>query len=167
MAFDLDNCRNEKLPIEDDSVSEFYMSHCIEHIKDTLALMQDLHRVAIPGAKITIRTPYGSSDDAWEDPTHVRAYFLQSWLYFAQPAYWRADYGYRGDWQAELVVLSVDKYDPRIAEFQPEDILRKVYVERNLVKEMTAVLRAIKPIREAKKELQRPPRVHFSFGGST
>lgn len=31
-------------------------------------------------------------DDAVEDPTHARQYFLNSFGYFLQPFYWRADY---------------------------------------------------------------------------
>ena len=63
--------------------------------------MQELWRIAKPNAKMVIRVPHGASDDAWEDPTHVRAYFSNSFGYYSQPYYWRADYGYRGDWLHE------------------------------------------------------------------
>ena len=84
------------LPLPDGSVEEFLLSHVLEHIREPLPMMEELWRVAAPGARMTVRCPYGSSDDAWEDPTHVRAIFLQSFGYFSQPYYWRADYGYRG-----------------------------------------------------------------------
>src|SRR5438034_1003306 len=86
---DLDGCAAMPLPFEYDSVDEFLGSHLIEHLRNPLPLMQELHRVAIAGAKAVFRTPYGSSDDAYEDPTHVRQYFLNSWSYFSQPYYWR------------------------------------------------------------------------------
>lgn len=92
LVADLGMCRHQSLPFDADSVDEFFMSHVIEHIRDTLALMQELHRIAKPGAKLVARVPYGSSDDAWEDPTHVRAYFIQSWGYFSQPYFWKAQY---------------------------------------------------------------------------
>jgi hypothetical protein len=41
-------------------------------------LMQELHRIAKPNGKLVIRCPHGASDDAWEDPTHVRAFFARS-----------------------------------------------------------------------------------------
>src|SRR5215831_340537 len=104
---DLERCAEVPLPIDDNSIDEFLLSHLIEHIRAPLPLMQELHRVARPEAKAIIRVPYGSSDDAWEDQTHVRAYFLQSFGYFSQPYYWRADYGYRGDWQPLETILFV------------------------------------------------------------
>src|SRR5262245_8385571 len=72
---DLDACRTVPLPWPDGSVEECALLHVIEHLRDPLPLMQELHRVAAPGALLTIRTPHGGSDDAWEDQTHVRAYF--------------------------------------------------------------------------------------------
>lgn len=158
---DLNACRSKRLPFDDDSVDEFLLSHTIEHIPDTLALMQELHRIAKSGSILTARTPYGSSDDAWEDPTHVRAYFIQSWGYFSQPYYWRADYGYRGDWQPETLELAVDKDDNR--DMTPQEILARVFAERNVVKEMVATLRCVKPIREPKRELQLLPQIKFTM----
>jgi len=52
------------------------------NISNTLRLMQELWRIAKPDAHMTIRIPHGSSDDAWEDPTHERAYFANSFGYF-------------------------------------------------------------------------------------
>lgn len=142
-----------------DSAEQFLLSHTLEHIQDSLALMQELHRIAKPNAICTVRVPYGSSDDAWEDPTHVRAYFIQSWLYFSQPAYWRADYGYRGDWQPERIELRLPK--ALTANTTAQDLLARVNRERNLVSEMVATLRAVKPVREPKRELQTPPQIMF------
>ena len=139
------------------------MSHVIEHIPDTLALMQELHRIAKPGAKLVARTPYGSSDDAWEDPTHVRAYFIQSWGYFSQPYYWRADYGYCGDWQPETLELLVDKTEHERNVTVPKFMLELVFARRNVVREMVATLRCVKPIREPRRELQQLPRIIFSL----
>ena len=143
----------------ENSVDQVMMSHTIEHITNTLPLMQELHRIAKPGAICTIRVPYGSSDDADEDPTHVRRYFLQSWLYFSQPAYHRADYGYRGDWQPETVELVVSAL--RFEGLTWHAGMNIVRAERNVVREMIATLRAVKPIREPKRELQVPPEIKF------
>lgn len=98
---------------------------------------------------------------AFEDPTHVRQYFVQSWSYFSQPFYWRADYGYRGDWQPERVVLKLRRNEFRGKSKQ--DIWREVERSRNVVVEMTATLRCVKPIREPQRELQVPPRIEVSL----
>ena len=81
----LDDPEKVTLPWPDDSVDEFAMIHCLEHLHYPLPLMEELWRTAKPGAKITIACPYGSSDDADEDPTHVRRIFLNSFSYFGQP----------------------------------------------------------------------------------
>ncbi len=154
---DLNLCRTMPLPFEDASFDELYMNHVLEHIPDALGLMQELWRIAKAGAILTARTPYGSSDDAWEDPTHVRPYFLQSWGFFSQPFYWRADYQFRGDWNPELVMLLIPK---AILDATPPDgIKTRIMQERNIVREMIATLKKIDPPRAPKKELLKVPPV--------
>jgi SAM-dependent methyltransferase len=156
---DLESCRDRPLPIESDSVDEFLLSHVLEHIRDSLALMQDLHRVAKAGAMAVVRLPYGSSDDAWEDQTHVRAYFTQSFGYFSQPYYWRADYGYRGDWQPRRITLFVN--DNLCSRLEMPAINELIQSRRNIVQEMVAELEAIKPPRDPRRELQQLPRIEI------
>lgn len=147
------------LPFETDSIAEIAASHLLEHIRNSLGLMQELHRVAKPGATAIFRVPYGSSDDADADPTHVRRYFWGSWGYFSQPYYWRADYGYRGDWEVEDILLFVnDEYRDK----PWEEVYRAVQERRNVVTEMVATLRAIKPARPPLRALQKMPPVRFS-----
>lgn len=145
------------LPFADDSINEFLLQHVLEHIREPLPLMQELHRIARPGAVAIVRTPYGSSDDAWEDPTHVRPYFLGSFGYFGQPLYWRADYGYRGDWAVERIVLLIPR--SRAGARSADAVMELVRRERNVVAEMYAELRAVKPIRPPLRELQQMPPV--------
>lgn len=156
---DLDRVRDKPIPLADGSISEFLLSHVIEHLRDPLAVMQELWRLAEPGARATIRVPHGATDDAWEDPTHVRAYYPGSLIYFAQPTYWRADYGYRGDWQLERVQLVVDR--ERCAGLDPSQVYARVQSERNWVREMIAHLSAVKPAREPRAESMRPPRIEI------
>ncbi len=158
---DLDACTHTPLPFETDSVEEFLGSHLLEHIQHSLPLMQELHRIARPGARAVFHLPYGSSDDAHEDPTHVRQYFLNSFGYFSQPFYWRADYGYRGDWQPETIGLKVrhQRYHAKTA----EQIMEDVTYLRNVVVEMTVELTAVKPIRPPDKDLRRNPRVEITL----
>lgn len=149
---DLDRCRDTPLPIESDSIDEFLLSHVIEHIRDQLSMMQELYRIAKPGAVAVARVPYGSSDDAFEDPTHVRQMFLESFGYFGQPAYWRADYNYRGDWDVRKITLIVPRQQNE--GLSAQQILDKVKMLRNVVTEMVVELVAIKPARKPLRELQ-------------
>jgi SAM-dependent methyltransferase len=156
---DLDRCAEIPLPFEDGSFGELLASHLFEHLRNPLPFMQELHRIAKPGAKAVFHTPYGSSDDAIEDPTHVRLCFLQTFGYFSQPYYWRADYGYRGDWNTSLIRLLVSRtqYDGKT----PQAIMADVMHLRNVVREMIVELVAVKPIREPKRELQTPAHIEL------
>lgn len=143
------------LPFDDDTFDEIVGIDLIEHITDALGLMQELYRIAKPDATCTFALPYGSSDDAWEDPTHVRPYFVNSWSYFSMPFYYRADYGYRGDWQPETLNLDVT------CTGDVNGILLQVMELRNVVQRQVITLRAVKPAREPLQSLIVPPQVGF------
>lgn len=136
----------ESVAVLDNTFDEMLMSHVIEHLKEPLVAMQELWRVAKPDCILTVSCPYGSSDDAFEDPTHYRQYFLGSWYYFQPGAYHKADYGYLGDWAVERLVLRC-RPEP-IARLNGRDAMRVVMRDRNVVVEQIATLRAIKPRRE-------------------
>ncbi|MFN7226969.1 MAG: methyltransferase domain-containing protein [Holosporales bacterium] len=160
IVFDLNTCRSNRLPLLDNSVHAFYGCHFFEHITDTLALMQELWRIAIPGAQLLFRVPYGASNDAMEDPTHSRPLFENNFVYFGQPAYSRADYGYTGDWKIEKISLVVpNKYK----DVSLDDLALKVKHERNHVDEMLVYLKAIKPSRKREYTLLEWPSVEYQF----
>jgi hypothetical protein len=69
-------------PFKDDSVEEVYVSHYAEHTKDLMKFMDEIWRICIPDAKVTIVGPYYTSIRAWQDPTHTRALSEATWLYF-------------------------------------------------------------------------------------
>ena len=159
-----------------DTVSELRADHLIEHIRNPLPMMQELWRVAEPGALFTLTCPYGSSDDAWENQTHVRPYFVGSWLAFSAPYYWREDYGYGGDWQAKHIMLKLREEALRrlvggtdalsIAAGTAtvghcEVAMRAVNTYQNMVAEMEVILEAVKPAREQKRELLEYPVVQL------
>lgn len=160
VVFDLEACFAMHLPFAPDSVSEIVGVDLIEHVAHPLELMGELHRVAAPGALCTWILPYGSSDDAWEDPTHVRPYFIGSWRYFAQPIYYRADYGYRGDWDIEEIALDLPAHYRGTS---PDVVLADVMTLRNVVLRQTVILRAVKPARPCDPALLSPPPVRFVF----
>ena len=158
LAFDLEMGSGAALPLPDASIDEFLLSHVLEHIGNVLGLMRELHRVATPGATAWVRVPHGASDDAFEDPTHARARFPGSFGCFSQPYCWRADYGQRGDWETESVTRRVPAAN-FAAGTDDGAILARVTRERNLVSAMVAKLRAVKPARAPRRELQTPLRL--------
>ena len=150
------------IPLDNDSVDEFHCAHVLEHIHNPLAMMEELHRIAKPNAIIKFIVPYGSSDGAWEDPTHVRPMFPESFGYYCQPYYHLADYGYRGDWQIEAIDLTLPD-GPLRFENDINVIKQTIKRERNVVDELIAHLIAIKPIREPKLELVTRPQIRYLF----
>lgn len=79
LVYDLENF---PWPIPDNSVDEAYCSHYIEHTKDIIAFMEEVHRILKPGGKILIRAPYYNSMRGWQDPTHTRLISEATFLYY-------------------------------------------------------------------------------------
>jgi len=52
---------------------------------DVNPFMVDLYRVCVPGARVTVKTPYYVSRKAFVDPTHVRLMTEESFEYFKSP----------------------------------------------------------------------------------
>jgi SAM-dependent methyltransferase len=149
VATDFDH--GPQLPFADGTVGYSEGSHVIEHLADPLPFMAELWRVTRRNGTAVFRCPYGSTDDADEDPSHVRRMFPGSWVAFSQPYYHRADYGYRGDWQLTDLTLTVF---PELAEATDPELYSMIRFQRNVVREMTARLRCVKPAREPLRELQ-------------
>lgn len=73
-------------PFPDHSVSEVYLSHVLEHLRDPKAFFREAHRVLIPNGTCLVRVPYGGHHAAWWDLTHVQPWFAETFA-FLQPGY--------------------------------------------------------------------------------
>ncbi len=149
------NLDTDRILLDDDSVDESVGTHVLEHLHNPLHFMAELWRVTKPGGRAVFFLPYGSSDDAWEDPTHVRPYFIQSAQFFGQPAYWRADYGYRADWDVKSVQLDMprDRYEGMDFPL----VMGEVLALRNVVKQLVFEFVCVKPVREPVRSETVPP----------
>lgn len=148
VIFDLEKISSTNpLPFEDDTFDEILAAHTLEHIHNILPLMAELHRVTKAEGVLLLRVPYGASASAYDDPTHCRQFYPPSLLYFGQPTYWRADYGYRGDWRVEECGLLIPKYIQERLDSLGIDIRFAVQHMFNIVDEMVAALICVKPVR--------------------
>jgi SAM-dependent methyltransferase len=77
----------------------------LEHIPDLTAAMTNCLRLLRPGGCFYISVPYDLSLGAWQDPTHVRAFNENSWLYYT-------------DWHWYLGWVDM-RFDTVSIEFQP------------------------------------------------
>jgi SAM-dependent methyltransferase len=157
LAFDLEDCaRGTPLPFADGTVDVVLASHVLEHITGLVPLMREIHRALKPGGHLCVVSPYVSSDDAWEDPTHVRAFTELSFHYFNEKLYSKP--GHAGHYPSEidftLNVVSttlvpfadlVDPLSPNRIGSQAEMAIKKRFM-RNIIKEMQVVLSKPKPV---------------------
>lgn len=57
-------------PLSDSTFDDIYAIHVIEHVDSVVKVMEEIHRLAKPNAKIVIITPHHSDMSSWTDPTH-------------------------------------------------------------------------------------------------
>lgn len=60
----------KRLPFRDGVFDEVRLAHVIEHLRDVVAIMAEVHRVCRSGAVVTVRTPHFSSIHSYTDPGH-------------------------------------------------------------------------------------------------
>src|SRR5665213_873664 len=65
-----------------DKCSEIIAHDVLEHIPDLVSAMTNCLALLKVGGTMDISVPYYLSLGAWQDPTHVRAFNENSWLYY-------------------------------------------------------------------------------------
>jgi ubiquinone/menaquinone biosynthesis C-methylase UbiE len=73
--------------LPDNSVDWVYTTHTLEHIRNFVSLMDEIHRVCKNRAGIYIKVPPAIYEDkpfegAFRDPTHVRLFTERTFDYF-------------------------------------------------------------------------------------
>jgi SAM-dependent methyltransferase len=77
---------NDPLGLLPDNCCEYITtSHTLEHIREFLPLMAELHRILSSGGVLDIVVPHFTNPHGYSDPTHVRFFGLYSMHYFADP----------------------------------------------------------------------------------
>jgi len=73
-------------PFEDNTFDEVRVIHVLEHLDSILAVMEEIHRITKPDARIVVITPHHTDAISWQDPTHKWHLNSYSFSYF-EPAY--------------------------------------------------------------------------------
>jgi SAM-dependent methyltransferase len=102
------------LPFSDNSISSISAYDVLEHIPrwertetgigfPFIFLMNEIHRVLIPGGIFIAVTPAFPNDEAFKDPTHVNLIAKSTIQYFVEPEPWARllGYGYTGSFSVE------------------------------------------------------------------
>ncbi|MFA6908605.1 MAG: methyltransferase domain-containing protein [Patescibacteria group bacterium] len=69
-------------PFADNSFDAFYLNDIIEHLPDTVAVMEELYRLCKPDAHLYIRVINWNSKYNAEDPTHVKMFTEHTFDFF-------------------------------------------------------------------------------------
>jgi SAM-dependent methyltransferase len=71
-------------PFEDNQFDEILCYDIIEHLPDTVRVMEEIHRVAKPNAIVKIRVPHYACWWAYSDPTHKKVFSPFSFDHFLE-----------------------------------------------------------------------------------
>lgn len=83
----------ERLPFRTGSVDEVYTAHTIEHAKNFVKAMKEIHRVLKKGAKATVIVPHASVVTAFK-PWHITYFTFDAFTPFKKGNYedWYLDF---------------------------------------------------------------------------
>ena len=130
--------------ITDNSVSEIFCSHYIEHTEDIKSFMEEIYRIVIPKGVVRFIAPYYSSIRAMQDFTHKRFISENTFLYFVKDwieANKLDHYNINCNFQIESIKYI---YGPewKARAKQAQEFARKYYV--NAVEDIDIILRCVK-----------------------
>ena len=80
----IDSPRFGKVTIEKGMFKKIVANDVLEHIPDLISAMKNCRDLLKVGGEFVISVPYELSLGAWQDPTHVRAFNENSWLYYTE-----------------------------------------------------------------------------------
>lgn len=70
--------------LAENQIDQIVAIDVLEHVQQLPQLMGNCLKLLKEGGQFTILVPYDLSLGAWQDPTHVRAFNENSWLYYTQ-----------------------------------------------------------------------------------
>lgn len=69
-------------PLKNNEFDVIHASHIMEHLNDTVKVMEELYRILKPNGKLIIKVPCFAGSGAWGNPTHAKAFTIFSFDYF-------------------------------------------------------------------------------------
>ncbi len=94
---------SQTFPFPDNTVDYLRAHDIVEHLPDRIHTMNEIWRICKPGAWVDIRVPSTDGRGAFQDPTHISFWNINSFQYYAQefPAYLELckTYGFQGEFR--------------------------------------------------------------------
>lgn len=117
------------------SLALIYANNVLEHVADLPRMMSNCLELLAPGGEMLIEVPYEHAPTAWQDPTHVRAFNENSWLYYTD---W---FWYLGWFESRFGVRESSYLDERL---QPCNRDKAHFMRMRLVKQATTLAERMK-----------------------
>lgn len=128
----------------DNSVDVFYSSHFVEHVPDLNRFMTNAYKKLVDGGFFLITTPFGASVRAWQDPTHVRPIFRETYFYFSKAARQKMNNDHYGA-QCDFDIVEMwPVFNERFADLGDAQKEWQLKYGWNAVDDLTVLLRARK-----------------------
>ena len=98
-------------PIVAGTQCQIYASHVLEHLPDHYHFFREAWKALVDDGLLYLRVPYGGHPAAWWDPTHLRPWFIENFVY-VQPGYGRSignpqNEGWQWPFRVEMVDVRV------------------------------------------------------------
>jgi len=84
----------KRFPFRDNTFDMVVAISVLEHLKDFVVAMEEIHRITRPGASVHILVPHFSSAAAFVDPTHRQLLSARACDYFIAKTTIERDYGF-------------------------------------------------------------------------
>jgi len=98
-----------EIKVEQGMFTKIIANDVLEHIPDLVKAMTNCKDLLVEGGEFHIHVPYDLSLGAWQDPTHVRAFNENSWLYYT-------DWHWYLGWKDKFVVKELQLIKSKLAE---------------------------------------------------
>jgi SAM-dependent methyltransferase len=98
-----------EIKVEQGMFDSITANDVLEHIPDLVKAMTNCKDLLVEGGEFHIQVPYDLSLGAWQDPTHVRAFNENSWLYYT-------DWHWYLGWKDKFVVKELQLVKSKLAE---------------------------------------------------
>jgi len=103
------------LPFSDGEFEAVFANQVLEHVRDLVALVREVHRVLQPGGVFLVHVPYFRSSWAHIDPTHVRSFTINSMDYFVRGTYCHDNYRFMDEAFSEIQIFLDSDYRSTLA----------------------------------------------------
>jgi len=105
----------DALPFHDGEFDAVFANQVLEHVRDMVGLMSEIHRVLRLGGILLVHMPYFRSSWAHIDPTHVRSFTINSMDYFVRGTYCHDNYRFGDEAFSEIQVFLDSEYRSTLA----------------------------------------------------